>query len=152
VSQGLTVSHVAACVSDLARSTRFYTEALGFEIQMTVDVVSPPFDKMTELPGLTGRATFMFHPSMSGGQRLEILEYSVPKCIGPAERRPMNQLGITHLSFVTDDLDGLCERIDRLGGKALMDTKVSGPHGDMMFATDPDGVRLELWQKPPGAA
>jgi lactoylglutathione lyase len=148
VSQGpsVTVSHFAACVSDLERSTRFYTEALGFQIQMTVEM-GAPFDVMTEMPEMTGRATFFHHPSM-GDLRFEILEYATPRCIGPAERRPMNQLGVSHLSFVTDDLDGLCARIEGLGGKALRHTKVSGPHGDMMFATDPDGVRLELWRKP----
>jgi lactoylglutathione lyase len=138
------VSHVAACVSDLERSRRFY-EALGFEVQMQVDVTAP-FELLTELPEIQGRAIFFTHSTM--GIRFEILHYDRPAAIGPAERRPMNQLGLTHLSFTTPDLDALGALIEGNGGQVLWHTKLEGPHGVMAFATDPDGVRLELWQKP----
>jgi lactoylglutathione lyase len=143
----VTVSHFAACVSDLDRSRRFY-EALGFEVQMQVEV-APPFEKLTELSEIKARAIFFTHPTMSG--RFEILDYEKPGNLGPAERRPMNQLGLTHMSLVVDDLQAVCGLIDANGGEAHRHTLVSGPYGDMMFASDPDGMRLELWQKPPEA-
>jgi predicted enzyme related to lactoylglutathione lyase len=59
----------------------------------------------------------------------------------------MNQLGITHMAFIVDDLAETAERIASLGGTVLRHTHVAGPMGDMMFATDPDGTRLELWEK-----
>ena len=80
---------------------------------------------------------------------IELLCHERPATIGPAERRPMNQLGLTHLSMVVDDLAAAMERIERCGGKALQQTKVKGPAGEMVFCTDPDGVRIELWQKEP---
>jgi lactoylglutathione lyase len=143
----VTVSHFAACVRDLQRSRRFY-EALGFEVALQVDVTAP-FEKLTELPVLQGKAIFFTHPTMAG--RFEILEYSEPGYVGPAERRPMNQLGLTHMSLVTEDIEALCKTIDANGGEAHRHTRLSGPYGEMMFASDPDGMRLELWQKPPEA-
>jgi predicted enzyme related to lactoylglutathione lyase len=59
----------------------------------------------------------------------------------------MNQLGLTHIAFVVEDLEATAKRIAECGGEPLRHTFVSSPAGDMMFATDPDGTRLELWEK-----
>lgn len=48
-SPKLSISHVGICTSNLERSVRFYTEALGFVPEYYVDV-GPPFDLLTELP------------------------------------------------------------------------------------------------------
>lgn len=139
----VSVSHFGVCVTDIERSKRFYTEAIGFTFDNEVQI-GPPFDKLTELPTIKGRAYFM----LLGGFKLELLQYDEPEAIGPAERRPMHQLGITHMSLIVQDLQAIADRIDAMGGEALRHTLLEGPHGAMMFATDPDGTRLELWQKP----
>jgi len=139
---GVAVSHFAVCVSDLERSRRFYTDALGFSVSHEVDV-TPPFETLTEFPDIDGHAIFMTH----GPVTVELAGYKSPKVIGPAERRPMNQLGITHMAFIVENLAETASSIDALGGTALRHTYVSAPTGDMMFATDPDGTRLELWEK-----
>lgn len=141
-AKGVAVSHFAVCVSDLERSRRFYTEALGFTVSHEVDVIAP-FEKLVEFPTIDGHAIFMNH----GGLTLELNGYDAPEIIGPAERRPMNQLGITHMAFIVENLAEVIDRIDSVGGTALRHTHVHGPMGEMMFATDPDGTRLELWEK-----
>jgi len=141
-SQGVAVSHFAVCVSDLERSRKFYTEALGFTVDREVDILAP-FHTLTEFETIDGHAIFLKH----GPVTLEIVGYKAPDVIGPAERRPMNQLGLTHMAFVVEDLGATADRIDALGGTALRHTFVPGQFGDMMFATDPDGTRLELWEK-----
>jgi catechol 2,3-dioxygenase-like lactoylglutathione lyase family enzyme len=135
-------SHIGVCVSDLDRSTRFYTEALGFTLRNSVTTGSP-FEVLTELPEIQLRANFM----VRDGTTVELLCYERPPAIGPTERRPMNQIGITHLSLIVSDLKATVDRIVEHGGKALPQTRVQGPVGDMMFCTDPDGVRIELWEK-----
>jgi predicted enzyme related to lactoylglutathione lyase len=101
---------------------------------------------MTEIPGSKGRAGFF----RLGGVQIELATYETG-VIGPAERRPMNQIGLTHLSFIVADLEAVVARIVELGGQVYPQTKVVTPMGPMIFCTDPDGTRLELWQKPPGA-
>ena len=137
-----TFSHIGVCVSNMERSTRFYTEALGFEISYSLEA-GAPFNIMTEMPEMKLHATFMTR----GALMIELLYHEIPTTIGPAERRPMNQLGLTHLSFVIDDIAAVADLIDKYGGRALSQTKVTSPAGDMMFCTDPDGARIELWQK-----
>ena len=138
----VTVSHFGICVSDLERSARFYTEALGFTRSHEVDF-RQPFDRLTELPGLDGHAGFF----LKGPLMVELIHYRAPEAVGPASRRPMNQLGLTHIAIVVTDMDAAVEKIEACGGTALQETRVISPHGEMMFATDPDGTRLELWKK-----
>lgn len=140
--QNVAVSHFGICVSDLERSARFYTEALGFTLSHEVDF-EQPFDRLTELPGLKGHAGF-FH---KGPLMVELIYYHAPDAVGPASRRPMNQLGLTHIAITVSDMDAVVRQIEKCGGTALQETRVNSPHGEMMFATDPDGTRLELWKK-----
>ena len=135
-------SHIGICISDMQRSARFYTEALGFVLSHSVEG-GPPFDIMTELPELELRASFL----KRDGVMIELLQYVRPGTIGSAERRPMNQLGLTHLSLIVEDIAAAADLIGRHGGRAYPQTRVKSPAGDMMFCTDPDGVRIELWQK-----
>jgi len=137
----VTISHIGLCVSDIERSARF-DEALGFVLEHYVDIVGP-FERMTELPGTDGRAGFF----RRGDVRIELATYKSPGVVGPAERRAMNQLGLTHLSLIVADLDAVAGCIAEHGGQVLSHTRVESPMGPMMFCTDPDGIRLELWQK-----
>lgn len=140
--QNVTVAHIGICTSDLERSARFYTEALGFTLDRYVEI-GAPFDGMTEVPGLKGRAGFF----QLGAVRIELASYESPGVLGPAERRPMNQLGLTHLSLVVADLEATAASITEHGGHVLRHTRVETPMGPMIFCTDPDGIRLELWQR-----
>jgi glyoxylase I family protein len=135
-------SHIGICVSDLARSERFYTEALGFVLSHSVEA-GAPFDLVSELPDLKLRASFL----KRDGVTIELLYHAHPVAVGPAERRPMNQLGLTHLAFIIDDLSQVADRIVAHGGRVYAQTKVNTRAGDFMFCTDPDGTRIELWQK-----
>jgi catechol 2,3-dioxygenase-like lactoylglutathione lyase family enzyme len=137
----VTISHIGFCVSDIQRSARFY-EALGFVLEHYVDI-GPPFERMTELPGTDGRAGFF----RRGDVTIELASYQSPGVVGPSERRAMNQLGLTHLSLIVADLDAVAGLIAEHGGRVLSHTRVESPMGPMIFCTDPDGIRLELWQK-----
>jgi len=136
-------SHAAICTADLERSTRFYTQAFGFEQDMHVEF-SEPFEKITELPEVSARATFFW----LGDFRLELLEYTTPGSVGSPERRPINKIGLSHLGIAVRDIDEAVSKINEFGGQALDHTRIWTPAGHMIFCTDPDGTRLEIWQKP----
>ena len=60
------LSHIGICVSDLARSQRFYCEALGFEVLSSLEISGPDIGGGV---GLTisslGLGTFSFTSSIS---------------------------------------------------------------------------------------
>ncbi len=135
-------SHQGICVSDRARSLRFYSEALGFTLARSI-AIGRECEGITELPGVNSAADFM----TLGEMKIELLSYDSPPAIGPATRRPMNQLGLTHLSFIVASIAETGSRIEACGGQVLAATRLTTPQGELIFCTDPDGVRIELWEK-----
>jgi lactoylglutathione lyase len=136
-------SHLGICVSDLERSLRFYCEGLGFE-EVAAHEVGAEFGGLMELDGLE-LSSRMIH---AGGTTLELLGYASPAVEGDPVRRPMNRLGLTHLSFRVDDLEAVAGRIESLGGHVVSGTRTTldlgGTALDFVYCTDPDGVRIEL--------
>ncbi len=145
----LTFSHVGICVSDLERSLRFYCEGLGFELVESF-TVGTEFGRLMEVEGdIVLQSRFITRD----GVRLELLRFDAPGFHGPAARRPMNQLGLTHLSVRVADVDATAARIRELGGAVFDHTrsKFDNPDGsntDFVYCTDPDGVRIELMRLP----
>jgi predicted enzyme related to lactoylglutathione lyase len=84
------------------------------------------------------------------GVRIELLQYPSPGTVGNAERRPMNQPGLTHLALRVDDLDETITKLTPLGGTILEHTRIYDEKFDshIVYITDPDGTRLEVIQVP----
>jgi catechol 2,3-dioxygenase-like lactoylglutathione lyase family enzyme len=145
----LTFSHVGICVSDLERSLRFYCQGLGFELVESY-TVGTEFGRLMEVEGnIVLQSRFIARD----GVRLELLGFDAPGFQGQAARRPMNQIGLTHLSVRVGDVDTVAARIRELGGTVLdhTRTKLDNPDGstsDFVYCTDPDGVRIELMHLP----
>jgi catechol 2,3-dioxygenase-like lactoylglutathione lyase family enzyme len=135
-------SHMGICVSDLERSVRFYCDALGFELTGS-HTVGDEFGKLMELDDVVLQSRFVCRDGVS----LELLHFESPGHRGEPVRRPMNQLGLTHLSVRVDDVDAVSRTIEAHGGTVIAGTRTtfgSGPKLDFVYCTDPDGVRIEL--------
>lgn len=137
-------SHLGICVSDLERSVAFYCDGLGFE-RAEAHEVGAEFGALMELDGLRLRSQFLRGP---GGVALELLAFASPAPTGDGRRRPLNALGLTHLSVRVDDVDAVAARLVALGGAVVDGTRTTIPTGgrplDFVYLTDPDGVRIEL--------
>jgi lactoylglutathione lyase len=83
-----------------------------------------------------------------GETAIELLAFRQPAPFGEAERRAVNRLGLTHLSFRVDDVEAVAGRIAELGGTVVEQTKTvfdfDGTALEFVYCTDPDGVRIEL--------
>ena len=138
-------SHLGICIRNLQRSMRFYCDGLGFEKAETFEVTDA-FGKALEVDGeVAGTSQFI----RRGGMRIELLAYQSPGTTGePARRR--NQLGITHLSFVVEDVDSSAKHLVACGGSSFPATRTcSDPAAtQLVFVADPDGVRIELMSNP----
>jgi lactoylglutathione lyase len=143
----LSVSHVGICVSDLERSLRFYCEGLGFE-QVASHQVGEEFGALLEVEGVRLASRMLARD----GVTIELLGFESPGTTGDGVRRPMNQLGLTHLSLRVDDVDAVAAVIEGLGGTVVTATRTSidlpGTRLDFLYCTDPDGVRIELMDLP----
>jgi catechol 2,3-dioxygenase-like lactoylglutathione lyase family enzyme len=137
-------SHLGICVSDLERSLAFYRDGLGFRERKRLDVSGEASETLLAVPDLDLRALFLERD----GVCVELLHYASPGHRGGGEPRPMNALGLTHLSLAVDDLDAATEALERAGARVLRATRVYNPElgARAVFVTDPDGTRIELVQ------
>jgi lactoylglutathione lyase len=143
----LSFSHLGICVSDLDLSVRFYCAGLGFEVVAT-HRVGNEFATLLEVEKVELDSRML----RRDGVTIELLSFVTPGHLGERNRRPMNQLGLTHLSLRVDDVDGTASTIERLGGTVVRSTRTTldmpGVELDFLYCTDPDGVRIELMRLP----
>src|ERR1700674_2810178 len=107
---GAVFSHFGICVSDMDRSLRFYCEGLGFEKAESF-AIGDDFGGLMELEQVELRSQYIRRDGLS----IELLAFASPPTVGEPVRRPVNQLGLTHLSFRVDDVDSVAAGIAALG-------------------------------------
>jgi lactoylglutathione lyase len=138
-----TFSHFGICVSDLERSVRFYCEALGFE-KAESHAIGSEFAQLMDFPDVTVTSQFL----RKGMAAMELLAFSDPAPFGDRERRAVNQLGLTHLSFRVGDVEAVAAKVVELGGAIVESSRTTLDFGgtplQFIYCTDPDGVRVEL--------
>lgn len=146
----MVLSHFGLCVTDMEKSLAFYINALHFTAQETF-LMGNETQKLVEIDAdLDFSARFLSRD----GMRIELLCFRQPGPSGSGERRPVNRLGINHLSFHVDAVDPVLARIRRFGGHVLEHTRsgwlAGGAVIDAIYCTDPDGIRIELFSSKAG--
>jgi catechol 2,3-dioxygenase-like lactoylglutathione lyase family enzyme len=138
-------THIGLCVSDLARSRRFYEEGLGFTFEHELAMAGGPVDTLLRLRGSDLHAIYLTRD----GVRIELLHFASPPA-PPRRERVMNEPGLTHLSFRVADMDAALAAVRAAGGRVLEDTVVRFPEFQSAagMVVDPDGQLIELVQAP----
>jgi lactoylglutathione lyase len=129
-------NHLGQCVTDLARSRRFYEDALGFEFWRQIE---PPDASTAQLLGLSepvGMTACYLHRD---GLVLELLAFSAVNHRRVPQVRSMDEPGLTHIS-ISCDIEATCARVVECGGEVLDATNI----GAAVFVRDPDGQLVEL--------
>ena len=133
-------------MSDLDRSVAFYREALGFHELSRLEVAGKEAEQLLDLSPVALRAVYLERD----GTRIELLAFDEPGPAGGPGPRPVNQLGLTHLSLRVASLDDAVNRIEAHGGRPLPGSRIENPRfrTAAIFVTDPDGLRIELLEAP----
>lgn len=119
------LNHFGIVVRDLQKSLDFYQGLLGGRIVYKGFI--PP------------TRTDVIYLLIAGGL-IELLH--------PAEPGPETQFGITHVAFMSNDLDADYARLTGLGYKGHVAPKTAGSGvGRLAFLGDPNGARIELIQR-----
>jgi glyoxylase I family protein len=140
------MSHIGICVSDWRRSLHFYHDLLGFRYVRELEVSGEAASQLLELDDVVMRAVYLERE----GVRIELLHYEQPPVCAEHAPRPMNQLGLTHLSLRVDDLAALLTDLAEAEVEILTQTRIEIPEAQVaaVFVLDPDGTRIELVQQP----
>ena len=142
----LRLTHVGICVSDWERSLHFYRDVLGFRQVSELRVVGEPSNTLLQIQDVDLKVVYLERD----GTRIELLHYGSPGHRGDGQPRPMNQLGLTHLSIRVENLAAMLDELRAVGVGILEQTRIDIPAfgAAAVFVTDPDGTRIELVQSP----
>ena len=129
-------NHVGLCVTDRARSRRFYEGLLGFQFWWELEPPDEGTDQLLQLENPVGlHATYL----VRDGLVLELLDYSKRE-VHAGPRRVMDELGLTHLSLSVSGLSDVLALVDGFGG-SVVDGTVSEQSA---MIRDPDWQLIEL--------
>ena len=131
------VNHVGLCVTDLARSRRFYEEVFGFAHRRDLPVPDAAAARLLRVPEPVALTAAYLERE---GFVLELLHFARAGN-DPARARSFTEPGLTHLSFSVDDVAAACALVTEHGGEVLADTDLGGL---AVMVRDPDGQLLEL--------
>jgi catechol 2,3-dioxygenase-like lactoylglutathione lyase family enzyme len=137
--------HYSHCVSDIARSRRFYTEVLGFEVVVEFEFDDPATARVMGLPRARFTGVFM----KRDGMRIELIGFSEPPPDRTVRPRRSNEIGHSHLSFYVLDLDATLGELRAEGVEVLDHSRAVLPSGvECCVVRDPDGFPIEIVQMP----
>jgi glyoxylase I family protein len=131
LSQFPALTHVAVTVSDLARSTAWYTDLFGSAPVLDEDVDAGAFH----------HTVF----ALGGGNLFGLHKHAEPSAALFDERSP----GLDHVSFACGDraeLEKWSSRLDELG--IVHGEIVDAHYGSGLSFRDPDGIALEFFAPP----
>ena len=146
------IHHTGYTVSDLDRSLGFYRDLLGMEVLATQEKEGGYLAAIVGYPDAHVR---MAHVRMPGSDHVvELFEYVAPTGAAP-ERIEPRDVGTAHLCFVVDDLRAEYERLRAAGVDSFVSEPVAvdtgiNTGGFGLYLRDPDGIVVELFQRPPG--
>jgi lactoylglutathione lyase len=124
---GHRLNHVQITVASLDATLAFYTKVMGFRVAFKLPT---PAD---------GRPPTTF-VQVSRDTFLEIVQAA-----------PNAATGITHIGIQTDDLNATVAQIRAAGGTAPDPGPTNGIGSRLATVFDPNGIRLEINEQPPGS-
>lgn len=142
--------HTGMQVQDLERSIRFYVDVVGLRERERRIVTDPYIGAIVGVPSVEIHQAFLDIPGSS--HWLELLEYRGVER-GIIDPNTVNT-GTVHLCLEVEDLENIYLEWQRKGARFLSEpvTPTSGPNrgGRVIYMTDPDGIRVELIERPLG--
>jgi catechol 2,3-dioxygenase-like lactoylglutathione lyase family enzyme len=136
-----TTRHVGIVVKDLAKTTDFWTNLIGFKLNIDANEISPYID---ELLGITSPELRTVKLIDQNGFIIELLEF----VNYPAKDNWEGNLattGITHNALTVSDIESLAAKLTENDYKFISEIKKS-PNGavEVIFLRGPEGLILEL--------
>jgi catechol 2,3-dioxygenase-like lactoylglutathione lyase family enzyme len=136
-----TTRHVGIVVKDLAKTTEFWVNLIGFKLHIDAKEISPYIDELLGIANPELRTVKLIDEN---GFIIELLEFANY----PAKDNWEGSLattGLTHIALTVSDLESLAAKLNENDYKFISEIKKS-PNGAVMvvFLRGPEGLMLEL--------
>jgi catechol 2,3-dioxygenase-like lactoylglutathione lyase family enzyme len=133
--------HVGVVVNDLEAAMEFFAQ-LGLERGGIGSVEGDWVDRIVALEGVSAELAFMQTPDGHG--RLELTRFRSPQAQSGDARAPTNTLGIRHLSFEVEDIDGVLDGLRARGVEPMGELVQYENSYRLCYVRGPEGIIVEL--------
>jgi catechol 2,3-dioxygenase-like lactoylglutathione lyase family enzyme len=136
-----TTRHVGIVVKDLAKTTDFWINLIGFRLHIDAKEISPYIDELLGIANPELRTVKLIDEN---GFIIELLEFANYPAKDNWEGN-LASTGLTHIALTVIDLDSLTSKLKENDHKFISKVKNS-PNGavKVVFVTGPEGLMLEL--------
>jgi len=136
-----TTRHVGIVVKDLAKTTDFWINLIGFKLHIDAKEISPYIDELLGIANPELRTVKLIDEN---GFIIELLEFANYPAKDNWEGN-LASTGLTHIALTVIDLDSLTSKLKENDYKFISEVKNS-PNGavKVVFVTGPEGIMLEL--------
>lgn len=135
------MEHVGIVVDDLAGAMAFFVE-LGLELEGEALVEGRWVDRIVGLEGVRADIATMRTPDGHG--RLELTMFHTPSSRAGDPRAPANALGIRHVSFAVQGIDGVLDRLRAHGAELVGELEQYENSYRLCYVRGPEGIIIEL--------
>jgi catechol 2,3-dioxygenase-like lactoylglutathione lyase family enzyme len=135
------VDHIGINVIDLDPAKQFFVD-LGFRVLGSTHMRSELLDRVTGLHDVHTELITLEAPD--GQLNLELVKYHHPADPAGIQPPASNTLGLRHLAFQVDDLQGIVDRLQRAGHQLVGDIQIYEDVWKLCYIRGPEGIILEL--------
>lgn len=144
----ISVDHTGFAVSSLDEAVRFWTDALGFQLERQSEMGGDFLHQVTGVDDPSVKTAIVRAP---GGYAVELLQYSKGHQNGTVPNSA-GAIGAAHLAMTVHDIHAAIGRVEAAGWKAKGSPLpiAGGPRKGTLVAyvSGPDHITIELMQPP----
>jgi catechol 2,3-dioxygenase-like lactoylglutathione lyase family enzyme len=138
------IDHTGINVVDLAAAKEFFLE-MGFEVMGEQSVEGEWVDRIIGLEGVKDDIVMMRTPD--GEAMIELVKFHNPIDEKGIQETYSNTLGISHICFAVEDVEGLVAKLEKKGGKLMGEIYNYKNVYKLCYLRGPEGIILELAEK-----
>jgi catechol 2,3-dioxygenase-like lactoylglutathione lyase family enzyme len=133
------LDHIGMVVNDLDAAEAFFVE-LGFTVMGKTTVEGELVDRVIGLKDV--RSDIVMLQAPDGQVNIELSKFHQPEAVGgPA---PSNTLGLRHIAFQVEDLDGIVDTLKGKGTELVGEIQTYEKSWKLCYVHGPEGILIEL--------
>jgi catechol 2,3-dioxygenase-like lactoylglutathione lyase family enzyme len=135
------VDHVGINVEDLQTVKTFFTD-LGFVVSGQMLMQGELLDRVTGLKDAKDDLVMLQAPD--GQFNIELVKFHNPVDVAGVQPAAANSLGLRHLCFEVEDLDGILAAVQQKGHNLVGEVQTYKDIWKLCYIRGPEGILIEL--------
>jgi catechol 2,3-dioxygenase-like lactoylglutathione lyase family enzyme len=138
------LDHVGIVVQDLDAAKAFFID-LGLKVEGEMDIEGEWVEKIIGLKNVKDKIVMM--RTSDGEAFVELIQFYSPVDRKGIQPSFSNTLGMRHICFAVEDLDGVVSKLNKKGFKLVGEIQKYDNIYKLCYVRGPEGIILELAEK-----